>query len=559
MHLSRSLFSIAICAGLLLAGPAHAEDPAKLAEQALAAYTAKDFARSADLFLAAAKSDAENPALFYNGACSAALAGRADDAFSRLQRAVDLGWGTAEQLSKDSDLASLHADPRWQQLIGSLERAAVQRDKLWNNPALATPWNVPLTEDQRVAGLSRLWSEAKYNFVNFDLVPALDWDAAYLQALPRVRAAASNQAYYRELQAFAALLRDGHTGVYAEKDATDAWDARPGVDTLLLEGRVIVRDVFDPALKDTGLQAGWEIVAVEGQPVRAYAAAAVEPYMSGLTPQDRAMRTFEYYLLSGRGDTPVRVTVRDLLGTEHKLALPRMPAEARYAAQPRKASFEWKLLPGKVALVTLRSFGNDSAADEYLKHFEEIAKADAIVFDLRDNSGGNSGVGYRILATLTDKPFLTSAWRTRDYRPTYRAWKRGEMSYRGEPGEIAPDAAHRYDRPVVVLTSARTYSAAEDFVVAFDAMKRGRLVGETTGGSTGQPLAVALPGGAFVRICTKRDTYPDGREFVGVGIKPQLPAQPTVAAFRAGRDTVLDAATRLLHDGGAAGGSSGGR
>jgi carboxyl-terminal processing protease len=557
MFLRKSLIPIAICACLLLAGPADAADPAKLAEQALAAYTAKDFARSADLFAAAASADAENPALFYNGACSAALAGRPDEAFARLQSAVDLGWGSAEQLAQDTDFASLHTDPRWQQLISGLERAAVQRDKLWNNPALVSRWNVPLTEDQRVAGLSRLWSEAKYNFVNFDLVPLLDWDAAYLQALPRVRAAATNEAYYRELQAFAALLRDGHTGVYAEKEAMDAWDARPGVDTLWIEGRVIVRDVFDPALLGTGLQPGWEIVAVEGQPVRDYAVANVDRYMSGSAPQDRAMRTFEYFLLSGRGDTPVRVTVRDLQGAEHQLALPRMAAESRYAVQPRKASFEWKLLPGNVALVTLRSFGNDSAADEYLKHFGEIAKADSIVFDLRDNSGGNSGVGYRILATIAGKPFLTSAWRTRDYRPTFRAWKRGDMSYRGEPGEIAPDATHRYDKPVLVLTSARTYSAAEDFVVAFDAMGRGRVVGETTGGSTGQPLAVALPGGAFVRICTKRDTYPDGREFVGVGIKPQVPARPTVADFRAGRDTVLEAATRLLRGGPAAGDSAG--
>jgi hypothetical protein len=61
---------------------------------------------------------------------------------------------------------------------------------------------------------------------------------------------------------------------------------------------------------------------------------------------------------------------------------------------------------------------------------------------------------------------------------------------------------------VLVLTSARTYSAAEDFVVAFDAMQRGRIVGEATGGSTGQPLLFDLPGGGKARICTKRDSYP---------------------------------------------------
>lgn len=59
---------------------------------------------------------------------------------------------------------------------------------------------------------------------------------------------------------------------------------------------------------------------------------------------------------------------------------------------------------------------------------------------------------------------------------------------------------------MIVLTSARTYSAAEDFVVAFDAMKRGTIVGEPTGGSTGQPLLFVLPGGGTGRVCTKRDS-----------------------------------------------------
>jgi len=80
--------------------------------------------------------------------------------------------------------------------------------------------------------------------------------------------------------------------------------------------------------------------------------------------------------------------------------------------------------------------------------------------------------------------------------------------------------------------------------VVFDAMKRGEIVGEPTGGSTGQPLMITLPGGGSARVCTKHDRYPDGKEFVGVGIQPAVVVHPTVEDFRAGRDTVLDAALR---------------
>ena len=204
------------------------------------------------------------------------------------------------------------------------------------------------------------------------------------------------------------------------------------------------------------------------------------------------------------------------------------------------------MLPGNIAYVALNTFDDDKTADLFVAAFAEISKADAIVFDLRENGGGNSGVGYRILACLTDKPFLGSAWRTRDYRPAFRAWGRREGVFAGEPDTVAPDTVHHYGRPVVVLASPRTYSAAEDFLVAFRAIGRGRIVGEPSGGSTGQPLSFPLPGGGGARVCTKHDTYGDGTEFVGVGVAPDRLVRPTIADVRAGRDSALEAAMAEL-------------
>ena len=77
-------------------------------------------------------------------------------------------------------------------------------------------------------------------------------------------------------------------------------------------------------------------------------------------------------------------------------------------------------------------------------------------------------------------------------------------------------------------------------------MQRGKIIGEPTGGSTGQPLFFPLPGGGSARVCTKQDLYPDGRQWVGVGIQPQILVRPTIADFRAGRDTVLETALQYL-------------
>lgn len=97
-----------------------------------------------------------------------------------------------------------------------------------------------------------------------------------------------------------------------------------------------------------------------------------------------------------------------------------------------------------------------------------------------------------------------------------------------------------------MLTGSGTVSAAEDFVVPLHASGRATLVGERTAGTTGQPLLIKLPGGGRARICTKRDSYPDGREFVGVGVIPDVEVHATQKSIAAGRDVVLEKGVEVL-------------
>lgn len=422
---------------------------------------------------------------------------------------------------------------------------AFQR-KLFDSPALASPYNEDLSEDEKIAGLSKFWSEVKYNFVFVDTLRKLDWDQLYLDTIPKVRATKSTAEYYKVLMALCAKLQDGHTNVYPVEQLYDAMLASPLLATHLVEGRVLVREVLDPALEARGVTAGSEILAIDGEPVQAYAEREVKPYVSASTPHDLVRRTYGSQLLAGPMGHKPRVTFVSSTGKRVDVALERV-GMARYGqAAPRREPFELRMLPGNVAYVALNSFGNGAAADAYLAAFDRIAQSSALVIDLRNNGGGNSSVGYKILATLAAQPFATSKWSTRNYIPTYRAWGRAMPNLEGDSKLQPLDGARRYTKPVVVLTSGRTFSAAEDFMVAFATMKRGTIVGEPTGGSTGQPLFVKLPGGGQARICTKNDTWPDGRQWIGIGIPPDLHVAPTVADVRAGRDTVLDAALAQL-------------
>ncbi len=521
--------------------PVLADDWRSAAEKAL---SARNWSAAADHYASAADAQMESGD-HYNHACVLALNGKSAAALLALGKAIDKGWANVAHLEKDSDLQSLRALPEWSTLLQRARDRQLIEQRQYGAKALETAYRPQLSVAERVAGLSRLWSEAKYNFANFDLVPDLDWDALYLDYLMRVQKEQSTADYYRELTRFIARLRDGHTNVYAPDELDDQLYARPPMRTRLIENRVLITQILHDSLREQGLQTGMEILRVNDQPVIDYARTQIAPLVSASTPQDMDARLFNYQLLMGDAAQPLRLQVQAEDGQIRELQLRRWTPAERQNLPAQQAPFAWRMLPGNIALVELNGFGDDTAANEYLKHFPEISRATSIIFDVRLNGGGNSNVGYRVLATLTDQGFATSQWQTRKYVAAWRAWQRGQQA-EGGTGSWAADGERLYRGPVAVLISGETYSAAEDFVGAFKQMQRGIIVGSATGGSTGQPLFIALPGGGSARICAKRDRLADGSEFVGKGLPADVPAAATVAGFRAGRDEVLETALAKL-------------
>lgn len=491
----------------------------------------------------------------YNTACYLALAGDRDLAFAYLKKAVtDDGFSNLKTIQHDSDLTTLHEDSRWAAIVeqvventkkwNKLGSIYFNQDSFWNSKALKTPYKTELSEEEKIAGLSKFWSEAKYNFVNFDLVPNLNFDSLYMAYLPKVKASKSTIDYYKVMANFCAQLRDGHTNVNPPAELYEAVYSRPLLRSRLIENKVLVVDIFDPALKQQGIKVGQEVLTVNGVPVKEYAKKFVTPYQSSSTLQDEEVRAFEYALLSGDLKEEIKLELKDASGRLSQHSIKRVSPQDRAAHMP-SSPFEFKMLKGNIAYVALNAFDTDSAAIAFAKNYGEISKADAIIFDVRNNGGGNSSVGWNILSYLVDDSAPIHKWYTRDYKPSYRAWRNTQDVFGGK-NTLRPNGKFYYNKPVVVLTGAKTFSAAEDFAAAFKSLKRGKVIGKATGGSSGQPLMISLPGNLSARICTKRDQLADGSDFVGKGVLPDVEVGQTVADFRKGIDTDLQVAIKSL-------------
>jgi hypothetical protein len=129
-------------------------------------------------------------------------------------------------------------------------------------------------------------------------------------------------------------------------------------------------------------------------------------------------------------------------------------------------------LPGNVGYVKFDMFADpEICGPTAVAAMNFVANVDAIIFDLRENGGGDPKMVAFISSYLFDKPtHLNDLW-TRKGNSTQQFWT---LPY--VPGKRLADA------PVYVLTSKGTFSGGEEFCYNLKNLKRATLVGETTGG-----------------------------------------------------------------------------
>lgn len=146
-------------------------------------------------------------------------------------------------------------------------------------------------------------------------------------------------------------------------------------------------------------------------------------------------------------------------------------ASCRAAMESQNCTFEKvAVLPGNIGYLRFDSF---PAAAVCLKTVEEamdsVNSTRAIIFDLRENRGGDPAMVILLAAYLFDHPEYM-------YNPrentTEQSWTRSPVS----GNKLA-------DKPVFILTSASTASAAEHFTYDLKMLGRATIVGERTAGA----------------------------------------------------------------------------
>ncbi len=400
-----------------------------------------------------------------------------------------------------------------------------------------------LSAADRAQLVAMVWSDARSSAAAWP-GPRADWDSALGAALRAAAPPQSDLLFYRRLARLVALLDDGQARVQPPPTLRSRV-ARPPLLLRSVEHRPFVLDYAEnDEMRVARPERLAEIVAVQGIPAAAWIADSIVPEVAAATPEARWARAVAA-MLEGEKGTALHLQVSVPGGEQRGLSVTRSVSLAdRWPLEPPPLRVD--SLPDGIVVVRLTALSDPEVVQEFDRAFPAFGGVRGLILDLRDASGDSPGYGDRILARLTTGPFPTVLRRTPQYRPGLRAL--GSPDSAASWHTLAADTiAPRSDRPaytgpLAVLSSALTSGAAEGFLAAFRNTSRGVIIGTTSAGSPGTPLDLALVKRWTMRLSATRDAFPDGTEFSGRGVAPEIPVVETVSDFLAGRDATLERA-----------------
>ena len=392
---------------------------------------------------------------------------------------------------------------------------------------------------------SKIYSLTNTYFAHWSAVGNVDFEASYKRYLERALAARDRREFDLASIEFVERLRNAHTH-FSDEWLTKNYGQPLGFRAKRLDSQWVITETTRPSMKP-----GDVITALDGTPVDdflqqrqkyRYARKALEGENIFWTPYVFPMRFT--VTLAGKGDVSVdRSTPMD-------------------AGPPRETTGRW-LRENKIAYIAVPSFGDarfEKVAVDFVRQFKA---AEAIIVDVRGNGCGTSQ--QQLIDAIMDRPYRNPRIATplqigavQTYRDlpkqfdlsnvseyarggldAFSEFDNGQFVWGGGPNQPKRDA---YTGKLLILVDERCASACEDFVIPFKDNHRATIIGETTWGSTGQPYIHNFGNGMMAFVSTKRIYMPDGAEFEGVGISPDVAVSNTKADIASGHDRVLDKA-----------------
>ena len=202
------------------------------------------------------------------------------------------------------------------------------------------------------------------------------------------------------------------------------------------------------------------------------------------------------------------------------------------------AGLKYRILSDNIGYIYYETFADGIGNSDLDVVFSYLADCKALIFDVRQNSGGNATNSTQIASRFTNEKILTGYIQHKT-GPGHHDFSRPYAIY------LEPSKNIRWEKKVAVLTNRHSYSATNDFVKHMKCLPNVVIVGDKTGGGSGMPFSSELPNGWTVRFSASPHFDRDMNQ-IEWGINPDVKIDMKSEDEVKGIDTIIEKARELL-------------
>lgn len=374
--------------------------------------------------------------------------------------------------------------------------------------------------------ISEVWSKIQRGFYDPNM-NGVDWNSVKTRYLELCLKAGSWEDLYDLVDEMIAELRSSHTAFAPTDDPRRKSRAyNTGINVCRLStGEYAVHSLDeDSANGGKGLEPGMIITKVDGLAALEHAENLRMLIKKRIgTPSEAAIEgLLARFFFHGHAQNSVQVEART---TEGKLIAATL---SRYRKQPT-SSVRTKRFNDKIGYLAFSSWttANQGKVLDALAAFRDL---DGLILDLRDNSGGDDQPTSKITSVFFESKTPWGYWIERSGKRTSFVTSSSDIRFRGK---------------LAVLINERSASASENFANLVQEQGRGRVFGRNSAGALTATRWDKVNGGK-VGYPHRLQFSASGKKIEGVGVKPDMVVEWSVADLMSGIDPDIEAAKDFL-------------
>jgi len=335
------------------------------------------------------------------------------------------------------------------------------------------------TKQQYKEDFNYFWATMNTSYCYFDK-KEVDWNQVKIIYAAKIDTVSSRAAFISLMEKVIYEVYDHHCSLGANlplsrrlvPTGTDVWAEYINDQPVITE----LRKGF--GAQKAGIIAGMEVISVNGIPVEQ----AILPFLGHV--KNSASKSFALRLsLAGDHVTPRKLTlkkdgiIRDYYPDRDSMMLENIGYDQKVQG----------MTYGEIGYIRINNYlGDNAIITDFDRVLKNLMQTKSLIIDLRETpSGGNTTVARAILGRFIDKE---EPYQKHEY---YAEEK--ETGIKRNWVEIVSPRGQHYNKPMVILCDHWTGSVSEGMTIAFDGMKRAKVIGTPMAGLNGAVYSFEMP------------------------------------------------------------------